>query len=50
MKNARPTEVKPSALDDALTSAFIVLINTSINQQTFNMLALMLIDARGVLL
>ncbi len=40
MKNARPTEVKPSALD-ALTSALIVLANSPAAQQAYALLALM---------
>lgn len=40
MKNARPTEVKPSAFD-AMTSALIVLANSPTAQQAFALLALM---------
>lgn len=41
MKNARSTEVKPSALD-ALLSMAIVLANSPSTQQAFALLALML--------
>ena len=40
MKNARPTEVRPSAFD-ALTSVIIIAANNSTIQQAFALLALM---------
>ena len=49
MKNARSTEVKPSAFN-ALTSALIVLANSPSTQQAFALLALMTFTLRGVML
>lgn len=49
MKNARSTEVKPSALD-ALLSIWIVLVNNPLTQQTIGLLALMLLTMRVVIL
>jgi hypothetical protein len=48
MKNAQPTEIRPSALD-ALTSIAIIANNPS-TQQAFALLALMLGYAVGVVL
>lgn len=49
MKNARSTEVKPSALD-ALLSIWIVLVNNLLTQQAIGLLALMLLTMRVVIL
>jgi|GEM_PF-5404899 len=49
MKNARPTESKPSAFD-ALTSALIVLANSPTTQQALLLLALMTLALREVML
>lgn len=48
-KNARPTEVKPSALG-ALMSALIILANSPTTQQVIALLALMLFTLREVML
>ena len=49
MKNAQPTEVRPSALN-ALLSALIVLVSSPATQQAFALLALMLLTLSGVAL
>ena len=45
MKNARPTEVKPSALD-ALLSAFIIAANNSTIQQAKDVIKTALGDVK----
>lgn len=49
MKTPDQTEVKPSALDDALVSVAIIASSPS-TQQAVGLLALMLFTLRGVIL